>query len=340
MATFEKRGGRWRARVRRGETDLSESFRTKAEAAAWAAQCEADINAGKLGKVADRSVAELLERYLDEVVEKKDGKRWEQIRLHSLLGRPLAAGTTRVPDDLSHVRLPDLGPEHIAAWRDRRLAKVSPGTVRREWNLLSAIFSRAIKEWRWLRVHPMRDVERPEAPPPRHRRISPEEIERINIACGDGVRTTQARVGLAFRFAIETAMRAGEICALRWEDVDTVKRVVKVVAIEQGARKTKSARTVPLSSAAVAIIESLAGIDPERVFALSTASVDALFRKAKARAMVTGLTFHDSRAEGLTRLSKKLDVMQLARVSGHKDLRILHSVYYREQAEDMVKLLD
>lgn len=41
----------------------------------------------------------------------------------------------------------------------------------------------------------------------------------------------------------------------------------------------------------------------------------------------------------MTRLSKKLDVMQLARVSGHRDLRILHSTYYRETAEDMARLL-
>jgi len=42
MATFEKRGARWRVRIRKHNIDLSESFRTRAEATAWAAQQEAD----------------------------------------------------------------------------------------------------------------------------------------------------------------------------------------------------------------------------------------------------------------------------------------------------------
>ena len=149
-----------------------------------------------------------------------------------------------------------------------------------------------------------------------------------------------ARVGAAFLWAIETAMRSGEICALRWSDVDAERRVVHVRAIEKGARKTKTARTVPLSNEALRLIGQLRGIDAEKVFMLDTALLDALFRKAKKRAMVEDLHFHDSRAEALTRMSKKLDIMQLARLSGHKDLRILYSVYYREKMEDIAHLLD
>lgn len=63
-------------------------------------------------------------------------------------------------------------------------------------------------------------------------------------------------------------------------------------------------------------------------------------RKAKARALVEGLHFHDTRAEALTRLSKKLDALRLAKISGHKDLRILLATYYRESAEDVARLLD
>ena len=58
----------------------------------------------------------------------------------------------------------------------------------------------------------------------------------------------------------------------------------------------------------------------------------------KAKAGVVGLTFHDARAEAITRLSKKLDILQLARMVGHKDLKML-SVYYRESAADIAKKL-
>jgi integrase len=330
-----KRGTRWRVRIRLAGHDLSESFRTKTEAAAWAAQTEADINAGKLGKIPDKSFADLLVRYRDEVVDRKDGARWDRLRIDALLGGP-----QRAADPLAHVRLPDLGPEHFGAWRDRRLATVSPATVRREWNLLSGICTLAIKEWRWLRDHPMRGAVRPESPPPRTRRISQDEIDRILLATGDDATTQMGRVGLAFRFALETAMRAGEILALTWADIDLDRRVAIVRAQARGARKTGVGRPVPLSNEAVAIIERLPRSESGTLFCMNSANLDALFRKAKHRAMIDGLHFHDSRAEALTRLSKRLDVMQLARVSGHRDLRTLHDVYYRETVEDMVRLLD
>jgi integrase len=339
MATIEKRGTRWRVRIRRDGHDISGSFRTKAEASAWAAQAEADILAGKLGKVPDKRFADLLRRYRDEVSAKKDGARWELIRIAALLGEPGRDGTRRDADPLSQVRLPDLGPEDFAAWRDRRLREVSAATVRREWNLLSAICSTAVMEWRWLREHPMRGVRRPDAPPPRNRRISEDEVARILHACGDDYHTAQGRVGLAFLWAIETAMRAGEICALRWQDIDVERRIAHVAAMERGARKTRQARDVPLSREALRIL-GLLPRSGEKVFSLDVATLDALFRKARARAMVEGLHFHDTRAEALTRLSKKLDLMQLARVSGHRDLRILYQTYYRESAEDIARRLD
>jgi len=141
-------------------------------------------------------------------------------------------------------------------------------------------------------------------------------------------------------FALQTAMRAGEICKLKWGDVDLERRVCHVRAIEHGARKTGMARSVPLSSEAVRILKQMLPITNDRVFEVTSQSLDALFRKARNRAMIDGLHFHDSRAEALTRLSKKLDVMQLAKVSGHKDIKLLHSVYYRETAADMAFLLD
>ena len=55
--------------------------------------------------------------------------------------------------------------------------------------------------------------------------------------------------------------------------------------------------------------------------------------------MLADLHFHDTRAEALTRLSRKVDVLTLARISGHKDLRILSNVYYRESAAEIAERL-
>jgi hypothetical protein len=74
------------------------------------------------------------------------------------------------------------------------------------------------------------------------------------------------------------------------------------------------------------------------VFGLEPATRDALFRKYRRRAQLDTLRFHDARAEAIWRLSKKLDVLQLARMIGHRDIRSL-LFYYNESASDTAKLL-
>ena len=72
-------------------------------------------------------------------------------------------------------------------------------------------------------------------------------------------------------------------------------------------------------------------------FTISSASIDVLFRKVRYYLMLENLHFHDSRADALTRMARKMDVMTLARVSGHRDLRQLLDAYFRESASDIAK---
>ena len=50
------------------------------------------------------------------------------------------------------------------------------------------------------------------------------------------------------------------------------------------------------------------------------------------------LHFHDSRSEAIWRLSKKLDVLELARVIGHRDVRSL-MIYYQTDADTLADRL-
>jgi len=323
MASITKRGRAWFAQVRRRGVSRSGSFSTKAEAVAWAAQLEAEILADKRGEVPERPFSDLLTRYRDEVSATKRGERWERLRIGLLLR-----------DGISAVSLRDLDARHVAEWRDRRLGQVSAASVRREWNLLSAACNVAVREWRWLRDNPFREVRRPAPSAARDRIATDHEIERLLFALGydcDTVPgTITARVGAAVLFAVETAMRAGEIAGLTWDRVFEDRRFVKV-----GAGKTAAARRdVPLSPEALRILKQMRPLKQDSVFDLTTQQIDALFRKAKVRAMVDDLHFHDLRHTAITRLSRKLDVLALARMVGHRDLRMLQ-VYYNESAEDL-----
>lgn len=74
------------------------------------------------------------------------------------------------------------------------------------------------------------------------------------------------------------------------------------------------------------------------MFQIDSATRDALWRKVRDTTSHRDVHFHDSRAEAIWRLSKKLDVMQLARVIGHRDLKSL-MIYYAESASSMAKQL-
>jgi integrase len=90
---------------------------------------------------------------------------------------------------------------------------------------------------------------------------------------------------------------------------------------------------------AVSVFQNLT-VNPEdgRCLQLNTTQLDALFRKAKQKALIEDLHFHDTRHTAITRLAKKLDVLPLARIVGHKDLRQL-MVYYNESAETLAQQL-
>ncbi|MBZ0105584.1 MAG: site-specific integrase [Sulfuricella denitrificans] len=305
-------------------------FRTKAEAEAWAARHEHEISARRAGMIPDKTFGDLLARYIREVLPTKRGERPERLRLQRMIDGA---------DPLVSVRLDDIDAEHFASWRDRRLASVSAASVLREWSTLGHACQVAIKEWRWLYVHPMQGVTKPEPHKPRARRISDDEVERILFASGydyDVIPiTAQSRAGAALLFAIETAMRAGEICGMKWSDVDLDRRVVHLPKTKNGY-----SRDVPMSKEAIRILLQLQGIDAESVFALKAESLDTLFRKARDRALIEGLHFHDSRREALTRMAAKVDVMTLAKISGHRDLRILLATYYAPNMSDVAGMLD
>ena len=65
---------------------------------------------------------------------------------------------------------------------------------------------------------------------------------------------------------------------------------------------------------------------------------DALFRRAKQAAGIADLHWHDLRHEAATRLARKLDVLDLARMTGHRDPKSLLT-YYNPTAAEIAKRL-
>lgn len=325
MATFRKRNGNWQALICCNGIRKAKTFNTKLEATHWASATEQEILSGKRGNIPDKTFGDLLQRYSETVSAHKRGARWEMTRINAICR-----------DEIASCRLSDLTAKDFASWRDMRLKRVSSGSVLREMNILSHAINTAIKDWEWLKENPMSGIQRPEKPQPRDRLITGDEITRLLLVLGYEYDlkpvTISARIGAALLFAIETAMRAGEIAGLTWDRVNIDKRTALLVETKNGTR-----REVPLSTEAIRIINQVR-IDSDSVFNLTPDQIDINFRKAKARAMIDDLHWHDSRATAITRLAKRVDVLTLAKISGHKDLKMLQ-IYYRETAEDIAKRL-
>ncbi|WP_147653685.1 tyrosine-type recombinase/integrase [Vulcaniibacterium gelatinicum] len=336
MATITQRAsGRWQARVRKiGGRAVSRTFARRADAEAWARSVELEVERGSYvdRRAAERiTLAELLAAYWRAVSSRHKGAPVERYRL------------ARIAEDLGALRLTALTPATVAEWRDARLRCVSPGTVARELGILGAVLSWARRE-RTLPIpeNPVSAIRKPSPPRGRERRLEPGEEARLMAALedrpapsGGAKRNGRYRVGTRspwmrplVQFALETAMRQGEMLALRWADVDLERRIVRL-------RETKNgdARTVPLSSRAVAILRGLPRTDSEQVFPISGNAVKLAWRRATARAGLEDLHFHDLRHEATSRLAERLpNVVELAAVTGHRDLRML-ARYYHPRAE-------
>ena len=324
MATLRKRkNGHWQARVRKANQSISKTFINKADAERWAKQVEVDMQKGSYTNLvlAERTtLGELIDRYIEEVIPTMRGALEDRFRLKALQRRTL-----------SKLSMTALTPAKIAEYRDQRLTQVSSGTVIRELAYVSSIINQARREWGINIDNPVRLVRKPQSPQGRNRILN--EAEKLRILDELVPRPTR-RVSIWMKplveFALETGMRRGEMLALTWTNVDQINRTAYLPLTKNG-----ESRTVPLSSKAIQILESLPRSIKGQVFPIKPEAVAAAFIKATRRARVKDFHFHDLRHTAITHLATKLpNLIELAAVSGHKSLAMLKR-YYHPTAKDL-----
>jgi integrase len=324
MAYITKLKTGWRAQIARQGVRTSKMFPTKAEAKAWAAVEEASILTESRAKYPSKTLSDAMDRYEAEVSIHKRGSRAEGLRFQAL---------RREFPNLCKKLLHEITPADIASWRDARRKVVSDSSVVRDANLLRNVWTVG-KEWGWCGESPWGQTKLPRENMARTRQTHPSEIKRIVRALGYVTRMKPERPGhevaLAYLVAHHTALRAGEVLSLSKRTVDLERRVIRLETHKTVEKA--GVRLVPFTRKALRLLRLLDGWTKDRYFSISAATLDTLFRRARDKQLIEGLTFHDSRAAALTRLAKRIDVLKLARISGHTDLRQLLSVYYRDSA--------
>jgi integrase len=165
---------------------------------------------------------------------------------------------------LGRLRLYEVQPETVQAWvAELSRTALSPKTIRNCFVALRSVW-RSLRSWGRVQHDTFTGVVLPRMQPVEVRCFTLEEVQKILAASAEPYRTF-------FWIAAETGLRAGELCALRWEDVDFDSSFLHV--------------RQALSLGVVSKTKTQAG---RRVVALSVGLTQALIRLGPGQ----GLIFH------------------------------------------------
>ncbi len=339
MASIKQRGanGGWEARIRKsGHPAMVKTFLNKRDAESWARKTESELErqVWRDTTAAESTLlADCLIRYRSEVSALKKSARTEATTIRAWMETPVAK--------LAMARVTG---GDIAKIRDGWMRDYAPASVMLRLRLLSHLFNTARKEWGMAGlVNPVDDIKKPRVSNARDRRTSDDEI---NMVC----RATESTVlPNIIRLAVETAARREELTKLMWININLNEKTALLLDT-----KNTEDRTVPLSPTAISLLAAMPRNISGKVFNITPDAVTRAFARAVARARATyekecadhgdeqdskvlaGLEFHDLRHEAISRLADIFQAHELAKIAGHKDLKMTLR-YYHPRATDLAK---
>jgi len=325
MSSIRKlHSGKWQVQVRRaGTKPITKSFHKKSDAAEWARWIEAKVDRRDLPQdpkqLDNITLKSLLERYRDEIITKKRCTEQETSMIDAFISRK---------PKLVLLSLSCILPSHFAVYRDERLKTVKPATICRELGLFHHAYVIGAKEWDLpIVTNPLSKISKPQINNMRERCLSDNELDIIltqSTICKNKL------IQPIILFAIETAMRRGEILNAKWKHVNWDARTLHIPEAKNGHK-----RDIPLTSQAVKILQSL-DRDHTRIFPTTANTVKMAWQRIMRRAEIEDLHFHDLRHEAISRFFEKgLSVAEVALISGHRDFRQLFR-YTHLKAENLV----
>lgn len=318
MSSIIQINGKWRAQVRRkGHKPITKTHRTKTAAEAWARQIEAQLDAG-VSLAPAVTVGSLIASYrkLRDVarpIRDDSTEHYTLKALDRLLGQC----------DAAKLNTEDL----VAFAMARKEEGAGPYTINMDISKLSTALRYAASAKNLLLPDSV-GIARPllkhlgliGGGGKRERRPTGDELERIvkHLAEGRGLVYAEAVL-----FAVATAMRRGEICALKWSDLDEAKKLILIRDRKDPRKKAGNDQWVPLLPEAWAIVQRQPK-GSERIFPIEPGTLSKYFTESCRALSIPDLHLHDMRHEGTSALFEDgYPIEQVAVVTGHRDWRNL-----------------
>ena len=213
--------GKWRLRVFVGRDAqgkkqwVSRNFTGgKRDAQTALDELIADVEKGQV-KSHVGSVGELLDRWLDDI---------EPHRSKYTMKSHRRSVEKDIKPALGSIRLDRLTARQLDAFYRSLIDRgLSPATVRRHHSIISAALGRAVK-WDMIGSNPAEKASPPGLTRTTAEAPSVEDVQRLVAAA----EAEDAVLATAIALATTTGARRGELCALRWSNVDWQRRRIRI----------------------------------------------------------------------------------------------------------------
>lgn len=291
------------------------------------------------------SVAELLEQWMAHLEV--------QGRAPSTLVRYRSAIAANIVPALGHIDVARLSASDLDAFYAALLGRgLKPLSVRKCHAILSAALRQAVR-WGWIDRSP---IERASPPSSRSREIVPPTVAEVRILLERCEQSNSDLASLIY-VAVTTGCRRGELCGLRWSDVDldgatlVVARSVSDTPgrVEVKETKTHQTRRLALDGSTVEVLRHQHGRATERALAVGVSfdadsyvwsqevdgsepyrpdRVTGAFCGLRNRAGLRHLTFHGLRHFSATALAGRgVGVRTIAGRLGHANPNVTLRTY-------------
>ena len=330
MASILKRKtGKWQVQIRKkGYPLICKTFLNKRDARTYANTIESEIDRkvfNSLASIDGTTFETLLIKYREEIVPKYKSRQTLTCKINHLLRYKICKYS-----------IVHLNTGHINDFKNAISKGRAPKTINGYIQTLHTVWKIAATKWGYAMPvnNPFKLVPLEKVRNEREITISDNQFHTL-LDEASKIKNHNYLPNM-IKFAALTSARYQEILNLKKYDVDFNNRTCTF-------RDTKNGddRKIPLSFEALNILKEQRTFGDHFFKIKHSGSFRKMWRKLRTKAGIKDFRFHDLRSFAIRKmLLSGMQTIEVAQISGHKTLSVLHRRYSRLKAEDLIDKVD